>query len=187
MAENYQSWSPSIISTASRKLHDLTAMTMSMGLKFFRQRKAPRQIGLWIGGGVELRAQWTQKAEVSLRDLAGDAKEVGDEPGDLDVVSKHPEFFRGIALSHGGGLLWKPEFGHGVGYEVFVDFVQVLGGGVEEASGSDIVDEPRDGGNRCPWWVAQAVAGVVERGDRGGCAWAFPEVLGERVRPPFSR
>jgi hypothetical protein len=36
------------------------------GIEVFPATEAPGQIGLWIGGCVELRAQRTQKAEVSL-------------------------------------------------------------------------------------------------------------------------
>ena len=36
------------------------------------------------------------------------------------------------------------EFGHGVGEEGLIDFVEVSGGGIEEAGGGDIVDLPWD-------------------------------------------
>jgi hypothetical protein len=67
-------------------------------IEVFLTTEAPGQIGFGVGGGVELGAGGTQKAEVSVRDLAGDAKKIRDEPGDGDLVSKHPEFFFGIAL-----------------------------------------------------------------------------------------
>ena len=40
--------------------------------------------------------------------------------------------------------LWKLEFGHGVGDEGLIDFLQVLGGGIEEAGRGDVVDQPGD-------------------------------------------
>jgi hypothetical protein len=68
------------------------------GVEVFLTPKAPGQIRFGVGGGLELRAQGTQKAEVSLRDFAGDAQKIRDDPGDGDLISKHSEFFLGIAL-----------------------------------------------------------------------------------------
>ncbi len=36
------------------------------------------------------------------------------------------------------------EFGHGVGYQGFIDLVEFLGGGIEQAGGGDVVDLPWD-------------------------------------------
>ena len=67
------------------------------GVEVLLATETPSQVVLGIGGGVELRAQGTQEAEVALRDLAGKTKEIGDEACNRDVVSKHPELFLGIA------------------------------------------------------------------------------------------
>jgi hypothetical protein len=68
------------------------------GIEVFLTPEAAGEVGFWVCGGLELRAQGTQKAEVAVRDFAGDAQKVRDKPGDGDLVSKHPEFFLGIAL-----------------------------------------------------------------------------------------
>jgi hypothetical protein len=63
------------------------------GIEVFLTAEASGQIGLGVGGGLKLGAQGTEKAEVSLRDFAGDAQKIGDDPGDGDLISKHPELF----------------------------------------------------------------------------------------------
>jgi hypothetical protein len=46
------------------------------GVEIFLTTEAPGQVGFWVGGGVEFRAQRTQKTEIALRDLAGDTKKI---------------------------------------------------------------------------------------------------------------
>jgi len=67
------------------------------GVEVLLATETPGQIGFGIGGGVELGAQGTKKAQVALRDLAGETKEIGDDSSDGNIVAKHPEFFLGIA------------------------------------------------------------------------------------------
>jgi hypothetical protein len=68
------------------------------GIEVFLTAEAACQIGFGIGGGLELRAEGTQKTEISVRDFAGDAQKISDEPRDGDVISKHSEFFLGIRV-----------------------------------------------------------------------------------------
>lgn len=113
------------------------------GVEVLLATEAPGQVGLGIGGGVELGAHGTEKAEVALRDLAGETEKIGDDSGNRDFVAKHPEFLLGIAVCH-KVLLWKLEFGHGVGHKGFVDKLEVSGRRIEEAGRGDIVDLPWD-------------------------------------------
>jgi hypothetical protein len=68
------------------------------GIEVFLTAEAACQIGFGIGGGLELRAEGTQKTEISVRDFAGDAQVISDEPGNGDVISKHSEFFLGVTV-----------------------------------------------------------------------------------------
>jgi hypothetical protein len=115
------------------------------GVVVFLAGEAPGEVGLGIGGRIELGAYWTEETEIAIDDLAGDAQEIGDESGDGDVVSEAAEFFIGVSRRH-AALLWQMDFGHGVGDQVIIDFVYVACGGVEQASSGNVVDESWDAG-----------------------------------------
>lgn len=113
------------------------------GVEVFLTSETSGQVGFGVGGCVEFGAQGTEKAEVAFGDLAGKAKEVGDEWCDGDVVSQHSEFVLGIVACH-KILLWKLEFGHGIGDKCIVDLFEISRCGIEQASCRDVIDLSRD-------------------------------------------
>jgi hypothetical protein len=113
------------------------------GIEVLLTPKTPGQVSFGVGGSVELGAQGTEKAEIAIRDLAGKAKEVRDEASNGDVVSKYSEFILRITASH-KVLLWKMEFGHGVGDKSVVDSLKISRCRIEQASCGDVIDLARD-------------------------------------------
>ena len=70
-------------------------------VEVFLTAEAPCEIGVGVGGGVELEAEGAEEAKEALGDLVGDHEHLGDYEVDGDVVTELEECMPGETLGHG--------------------------------------------------------------------------------------
>ena len=74
------------------------------GVEVLMTTEAPGEIGVGIGGGVELLAERAKESEEALGDLGWEMEEVLDDEVDGDVVTEPEEGLPGEAVGHEGLL-----------------------------------------------------------------------------------
>ena len=74
------------------------------GVEVLLASEASGEIGLGIGGRVELKAERTEEAKEAFGHFAGEAEEFGDDEVDGDIVSEAEEGLSWDAVSHDGSF-----------------------------------------------------------------------------------
>ena len=102
------------------------------GVEVLLAAEAACEVGLGIGGGMELVATRAEEAEAAVGDLPGELEDVGNEEANGDLISQLSEMGLGEWSRHGSlSFLRELEFSHGFVDEGFGELLYVSSGGVE--------------------------------------------------------